>query len=363
MPFDFSTAGRSARERIAVPGVPMESIRRGSHAARNRARVQAIAACAAIAVGAIGAGTGLGAKIYHGVRVWTHGGQASMRMHSFVMVRDPMAADVRAAIAHATFPVVFPVGVPAVNRIVRIASSPAGRPSALVISYNDPAGREGGSFVLVDPAVVDADREAQAASARLPVAAEWRLGSEIVLVGKNGLSPADAARVKAAMIASSPSASLAAVGSTLPTVTVLDPDAAERLALAEQVRPANGRSVLVGSSELRSIARLAERGAPIRDRRTYHANRVPYAGGKLDYQHLTGTISSTVAIAPGGVRAIAAVLRSANRAGGGGCGCNVLFNQPNSGTYWIWTIPASGAADGVQKYAVDATTFAVTPAT
>jgi hypothetical protein len=69
--------------------------------------------------------------------------------------------------------------------------------------------------------------------------------------------------------------------------------------------------------------------------------------------------SHSVAISAGGMRAIAAVLRSKSH-GALECGCEVLFNQPNASTYWIWTIPLQ-ASDAARKYAVDARTFAVTP--
>ena len=362
MSFDFSAAGRSARERIPTPKVPMESIRTRSRAARARGRAQALAACAAIAIVTIGAGTGLGAKISNGVHIWLSGGQVSMQMRSFVMVRDPMATDLRDAIAHATFPVVLPVGLPAGSRVFGIQAIPAERPSVIVIAYHDPAGRDGGSFVLLDPAVVEDRGTVQAAAARLGPVYEWRLHEETVLAGKKFLSPSDIERIKAAMAASSPSDSLAATESALTKVTVLGGES-ERLAIAERFRPQTGPSFLLGQHQTESIPRLAKTGAPILDVRTFRATKVPYANGQLDYSHLTGSTSKTIAISPNGVRAIDAVLRSAAGGHHGDCACEVLFSRPNGNTYWIWTIPMSGSAAGVKKYAVDARTLAVTAAT
>jgi hypothetical protein len=368
MSFDFSAAGRSARERIPAPEVPMESIRTRSRAARTRGRVQTLVACVAIFAGVVGAGSGLGAKIYDGVRVWLSGGEMSMTMTSFVMVREPTARDLRDAIAHATFPVVLPVGVPAGSHVIGIELTPAERPSVIVIAYHDRAGREGGSFALLDPAVVDREGGLQAASARFGPVYDWRLRGEIVLtskrvVSKSFLSADDLARVKAAMARSSPTESLAATEPLLTKVTVIGGGASERLALAERYRPRTGQSVLIDQVQVPSIPRLAQRGAPILDMRTYRATKVPYVNGQLDYAHVTGAASKTIAVSPNGVRAIAAVLRST---GAGdhpnACRCEVLFNQPSSKTYWVWTIPTSGSSDGVKKYVVDARTFSVTPA-
>ena len=361
MSFDFSATGRAAREQITVPEIPMESIRSRSHALRARGRVQALAACAAISVGAIGAGTGLGVKIYDGVHVWLSGGKAAMAVQTFVMVREPTAADVRKAIAHATFPVVFPVGMPVGSRVFGIEATPAGRPSAIIIAYRNTGGAEGATFVLLDPAVVDAQgAAARTAAARFGRVDDWRIGGEIVLVASHRLPPSDLERIKAAMLTSSPSVSLAATEAIAPKVVIVGGH--DRLDRAERLRPPNGSTVLVDQGTVRSITLGGKSGQAILDRRVFRATKVPYANGEMDYRNVKGVPSKAIAVTANGVRAIAAVLRSTGAGRhGNDCGCEVLFSQPNGTTYWIWTMPAS-AAGPVKKYSVDARTLVVTPA-
>ena len=112
--------------------------------------------------------------------------------------------------------------------------------------------------------------------------------------------------------------------------------------------------MLIDRNQTRSVAALAAQGRPILDMRVFHVTDVPYVNGAPDYSRAKGWNARTVAIPPGGVRAIAAVLRSA----GGDCGCEVLFNQPNPAAYRIWTIPLAASAE-VKAYEVDAKTLEV----
>jgi hypothetical protein len=356
MSFDFSATGRSAREMIPVPDVPLASIRSRSEAARNRGRVQALVACAAISVGAVGAGTAIGAKIVDGLRVWVSGGQVAIKLDSIVVIRNPTAPELRGTIAHATFPVVFPVGIPAGSRVFMLTATPADRPRAIIVSYQTHGG-DGPSFVLLDPAAVDASPGGvQAASARFQAVYNWRAGGEVVLALKQRLVPADVERIKAAMAQSSPRESLAVVETMLAKVAVLG--GPNRLEVAERYAPRTGRSVLLDQLQVRSIAGGRNRGMPILDRRVFRASHVPYAHGDIDYRKLGPWRSTSVAVPRNGVRAIAAAVRSA---GGAACACEVLFHQPSATAYWIWTIPMSGPP-AVKKYVVDAKTFGVTAA-
>ena len=358
MSSDFSTKGRSARELIPVPVLPMESIRSRSHADRNRGRMRIFSVCAAIALAALGAGTGVGAKIYDGVRVWLSPGKEAMIVPSGVLMRRPMAADLRKAIASATFPVVFPVGVPAGSRVYMVTLAPAERPSAITVSYQNEGAGLKYSFALLDPAVVAGDDVAVPANAGRPAHRardHWRVGGEIVATGGDNLLPTgDLDRVKAAMSQASPADSLAATEAMLPTIVVLgDP---VRLAIAEHYRPSSGRSVLLGQSEVRSIARLVKRRQPLLDWRITTIRKIVYAKG--DISRGVARQSKVIAVSADGVRAIDAVLRSGGNARAD-CGCEILFNQPSSGTYWVWNIPMSSSGEAT-KFAVDARTFAVT---
>ncbi|SRR5665213_17664 len=360
MSSDFSLTGRSAREQIPVPTLSMDSIRKRSHAAQTRARLRTFVTAAAVSLVVVGAGVGVGAKIYDGVHVWFSGNKVATVVHSLVFMRNPMASDLRTAIAHATFPVVFPAGIPAGTRVNRVMLAPLDRPSAITISYTNPGGFNT-TVVLLDPAVVDANAvQVPGGSMRSPrTFSHWRVGGEIVVAGGE-ISAGDLNQIKAATSVASASESLAATEAMLPDIIVLG--GTVRLEIAERLRPANGRSVLIDELNVRSIARLVKDRKPILDTRFSYADKI----GNMNARIVKAVVirkPDVVAIPADGVRAIDAVLNSSGeRASRDRCGCEILFNQPNPSAYRIWKIPLS-AASTVQTYSVDARTFAVTAST
>ena len=345
------------RELIPVPALPMDSIRRRSRAARARSRMRAIITCAAMGLAALGTVTGVGAKIYDGVHVWLSGGKSAIVVHSAVIMRHPMGSELREAVAHATFPVVFPVGVPAGSRVDMVILAPAGHPSYITVSYQGKAGFKA-SFALLDPAVLTAD------AAKLPTGpvgighgtfSRWRVGGEIVAVRDKSVPADDLERIKAAMAATSPLDSLAITETMLPKITVLG--GTVRLEIAERYRPPNGRSVLLDQAYALSTSRLAERNQTILDARIDTVDNVRYAKGDLASAHRVNG-PNRPAVSAGGVRAIDAVLRFNGDGRKRDCTCEILFSQPSRTAYWIWSIPLSGPA-AARKYSVDARTFAV----
>lgn len=352
---DFSAMGRSARELIPVPALPLESIRSGSHRARARGRMQAIVVCAALSLCALGAGAG--AKMYHDAQVRLSGGKITATVHSGVLMRQPTAADLRKAIARATFPVVFPVGVPAGSRVSMVTLAPADRPSMITVSYQNERTGFKASFVLLDPAVVDSsDASLPGSAPPLREAYHWQAGGETVAVLKNRISLRDVNRAEAAMAKATPAGSLAVTETMLPKMTVLG--ATVRLAVAEQYRPANGRSVLIDGAFLQTVPGLVAHRRPLIDSRIAYITQIAYAHG--DIAKGVARPPKDIAVSAGGVRAIDAVLRSTGAAAGRDCGCEILFNQPSPNVYWVWKIALSGP-ERVSKYAVDARTFAVNP--
>jgi hypothetical protein len=356
MSFDFSAQARSAREAIAVPDVPLGAIRSRARTAHAHERMRLLAASAALVV-ALGAGSVAGAKLYSSVRVWLGGGKAALTVKSFDGVREPTSAEFRTAIAHATFPVVLPVGLPEGTRVTAVFSTPAGHPSALVISYANGRTRTNASFVLVDPAVVDlGGRLLEMQNASPKDVYDWRAGGEVVLMPKT-VSASQAKTVEAAMRSATPAATLAATEPMLPAITVLG--GPNRLELAEHHRTPGVRNVLIDHAQTLSVSGLAAHGQPVRDMRIFHVTEFPYVNGEPDYSRAKGWNERRIVIPPGGVRAIAAVLRSLP-GGAAACTCEVLFSAPNAATYRIATIPLAGT-EPVRVYAVDARTLAVTP--
>jgi hypothetical protein len=352
---EFGFAGKAARNAIAVPALSIESIRRRARAGSMRERVRGLAAVVTIAIALLGAGV-VGAKIYGGIEIWLKGDEGSVAVHSLVMVRNPRPDELRQIAASATFPVVFPVGVPAGSRILRVMYSPADHPSSINVDYGfDPSFRAG--FLIIDPSLVH-NAEQPGATRSGPVY-HWRVGRQIVIVPKRVISQSDVARVQVAMAASSPTESLNAAIAMLPRVWTLGAGGM-RMSIAERLAPKPGLSVLLDSQWVRSIAQRRARGEALRDQRTITIAHIPNAGGVPEYAKATGiSMQNVMVVSVGGVRGIDAVL-SASGTNRADCACEVLFYQPNTAAYWVWIIPTTGP-EVARKYTVDAATLAVSP--
>lgn len=353
MQSDFSARGKTARNLIAVPDLRIDAIRKRSHSAHNGERARAFVACAAVALGAVGAAAGFGGSIYNGVHIWLSGDRAAITVRSFGTVNEPTAADLRATIARATFPVIFPVGLPAGTRIARIMFAPAVHPNSVFVQYEGPHLNVG--LDIFDSSVVNTDGMSLSPGAGRPhvgTVYQWRVGSETVVVPQAYISRVHVDVIKDAMLRATPTSSIAAADGMLRTVLVLGgfngvADTAERVA------PITGQSVLLDRSHMTLIASLAARNRPMLDSRTIYLDNIPTVHGEPDYSKATYRWPKVAVISPGGVRAIDAVLRASSK-----CACEILYNRPNVATYWVWELPINGSAP-VKKYVVDATTLAV----
>lgn len=356
---DFSALGKSAKALIPVPEVPMDLIRGRVRAATRQARLGAIIACGAIALIAVGAATGLGARFYDGVRVWLSGDKAALTIHSFVMVREPTASDLQRVVARATFPVVLPVGVPAGSRMTMLMFAPAERPNFVEVDYHGGPANFKVGFSLVDSAAINTNEATLPTDSwGRPFAADhrWRIGRETVLVPNFArISIADLNRVKAAMMKASPSSSVAESGITLRKVTVLGarPELAD---VAERRAPPSGHSVLLDPPLTRRIPILAKQGKPVVDDRIIYLTNIPLLNGQPDYTKATLHWPRIIVVPVTGVRAIDAVLRFTRSAAN--CGCAILFSQARNARYLISELLLS-APSKVQKFSVDAKSFAV----
>lgn len=357
---DFSAMGKAARALIPVPELSMDSIRARSHSAAARDRVRALIVCGAIRLAVLGAGAAVGEKLYDGVRVWLSGGKAALTVRSLVMVREPTASDLRDVVARATFPIVFPVGVPAGTRVTMILFAPAERPNFVEVQYRNERTNFNVGFSLIDSATVNTNEATlPTGSWRPPFQAgyQWRVGRETVLVPKFArISLHDVNRIEAAMMKASPEGSLALIGTMLRKVMVLGvtPELAD---IAERYAPPSGRSVLLDPQLIRRIPSLVQQGKPVVDDRTIYFSNIPSVHGEPDYSRATLHWPRVIVISAAGVRAIDAVLRFTGTRDD--CDCEILFNQPSNATYWVWKISMS-ASPTARKYSVDAKTFAVT---
>jgi len=358
---DFAAKGKAARDLIAVPELSMESIRRRSRAAAARGRMRAFALCGAVCLIVLGTSVGFGAKIYDGVRVWLSGDQAAMVVRSFVMVREPTSRDVHNAMARATFPILFPVGLPEGTQMSMLMYSPAERPNFIEVVFRNKRTRFNVGFSLFDSSLANTDSGLLPTGSNRPPfteAYQWQVGHETVLVRKLDISPVDASRIKAAMTQASPPASLAAIEATLRKITVVG-GAAQLADIAERYAPASGVSVFLDREQIRQVPRLVRQDKPMLDSRIVYLSNIPSAHGEPDYSKATLRWPKTIVISASGVRAIRAVLLSTGVHND--CSCEILFNQPDNATFWVWKLPLSAPASA-RKYTVDAKTFAVSQA-
>jgi hypothetical protein len=346
MPFDFSEAGRTARDTIQVPAIPFDAIRRRSTEVDFRARAQLLAACFAVALVGISTATGFAQKTLAGVRIWLSGGQASLTIGSFTMVRDPVAADVRRVIDSASFAPVLPTRFPAGTHVSMLMYSPADRPNTISLQYqNDRTGYHGGLTVIATSAV---EAGTAPSSALSQPASSWRVGDETVLLPR---ASADEARID------SLKADLASVRprtfpeSLLRTITVLG--APPPVADAVQ-RYAPRGSVLIGRQFAGELARLAKANRPLLDSRIATLTNIPSKDGAPDYSRATMHWSARAAVPSDGVKALHAMLRAVRPA----CTCAVLYSGEAGGTYHVALIAPSPPYAPV-RYDVSKSTLSV----
>src|SRR5215472_4094495 len=358
MPFDLATTGRSARENIAVPDVPLGGIRERSLASARAARRRTAVALAAVLVFA-GAGAAYGAKIYQGVRLILGGGKVAVNIASLVMVREPTAADIRDIAERATFPVVLPVGLPSDARATMVLYAPREHPDSVTIDYSSAHGF-GAGFSLFDTSHVETN------STALPSQLEqsekdvyvWRVGQETVVVPKSHMTGQDQQRIQTAMAASSRTDSLERTTPLLQMISIQGASS-EIVQIASRYAPANGRAVLLDERYSSLIPADAAKGQAFLDTRVVYLDDIPSDNGEPDYSQAKISFPKRTVIPPSGVRAIAAVLRRGEVRTN--CPCAILFDGSDDSSFRIWTIPSGSHRGSVHEYSVDATTLRVTP--
>jgi hypothetical protein len=346
MPFDFSTAGRAARDTIAVPAIPYDAIRRRSNQADFRARAQLLAACFAIALIGISTATGFAQKTLAGVRIWLSGGKAAVAIDSFVLVRDPLPADVQRIMDSASFSPVFPTHLPPGAHVWTLMYSPSSRPDTISVQYrNERTGYHSGLTVVATSALEQGS--AAPSSALSSAVYSWRVGDETVLMLR-GMAPAKIDALKADLSSAQPRT---IQPSLLRSVTVLG--APSPVADAVEKYASRG-SVLIGSQFVAQIARLAKANQPLLDSRIVTLTNIPTKNGDPDYMKATYHWSSRAAVPSDGVRAVNAVLRTSAP----NCRCTVLYSGEAGGTYKV-ALVASSPPYAAVRYSVSKRTLFV----
>ena len=358
MAADFSATVKAARAQLQVPDLPMDWIRNRSREAERRDRIRFLIACSAGGILTLVGAAAIGGKLYEGVRVWLSGGEAAVGVRSLVMVREPTAEDLRTIAVRATFPIIFPVGLPSGTRVAMVLYAPAERPNTVTVEYRNERAKFRAGFSLFDSAIVNANETTPSGGSPRPsfrAAYHWTVGRETVLVPKTSVSSSEANHVELAMTKVSPNGSLASTEPMLRKVILLG-ELSDVVDIAERCAPVNGSSVLLDERKVQEISRLVKERKPVLDTRTIYLDNIPSVRGEPDYSKATLHWPKVVAVPEKGVEAIDAVLHAPKVSPL--CNCEVLFNQPNSSTYLVWTIPVSPSASAT-KFAVDANTLKV----
>ncbi len=349
MPSEFSNAGKASLRAIAVPPLVMNAVRARAQERRSRTGLRRIIVGATLAIGILGAATVAVVK-NAGVDLWVSGNKGAFMMHSLEWIRSPQASEFRAAVANATFPVVYPVGLPAGAKLVDMQVAPQGAPSTVMLAYRGP-GEFHADFILANPKIVNAAKFGPGgAQPHFGHIDTWRVGDEVVVVPKGLLSAAAIDRIESAMRKTSPAASAADAQSRLLPFIVLG--GIDRVVTAARYAPSTGSSVLIEDSQVRSLPRRIAARDPFVDNRVQSLSGFIYEKGKLSgarSKPVPGVSSKKVVINLDGMKAIESALRAHGMLQ---CRCDVLFHR-GAAAYTIWALPLGHGA--VSKYVVPAT--------
>ena len=303
MPSEFVERARCAYAAIPVPGPPLDRIRKRVHRRGMRDRAVAIAFGAVLAVtgGTVIAAPGAGAAISNAIRVWVSGGTAAIDVRGLVVTKNPTPGDLASVAARATFPVVFPVALPATMRVHQLMFAPADHPTTITVLYASPTGSTRG-FTLVDASTVNPDPPPSGTFRR--AIHRWRIGREDVIDSASRVA-ADAS-IERAMRSITPAGSLNVTAAIAAHITNLG--AALNVQIEAERRGRDG-GVLIDPRHLELIPSLARASLPLRDDRTVTLTDIPRIAGTPDYAHAKLQFSRSVAISADGVKDVAAYLR------------------------------------------------------
>lgn len=399
---DFAQACKTAKSKIVVPRLPLETIRLAAarrHQARPR-RPLVVAGSAIAATMALGFGVAFGARILSGIRIWlAPSGKVTIAANRISGDFRPSAQSLRATIADAPFRVFLPIGLPHGARLRSIFTLYGGT-RALVLTYAYPipsqARRGFATFMLSKPSLA---LTRSAASFRkimglkpyvvlsgvrssMHLSAHWVIGNEEVTVLGSSLKSSQIAHIKASMGTTTPETSLDAT--ILMTGQIIAVGAPETRALAEQHRQPGSNGYLVGGELVPALVQLVQEKAvlPIaRGSIVEVIDRGPRRAYTLKYYapgtpvkpsrraspapgiSLTGV--STEAIAAEYVRSIASVFQTlavdSSLAGANGRGSryDFLVNHHSADCDWVWTLPRAPGTLPVHRYQVNRQTFKV----
>lgn len=358
MPSDFVESGKRLETSIRVTDVPLSRIRERARRAHVSQRLKLLIGSAAT-VAVLGSGT-VFAAMHGGVKMWLSGDRAAISMHSFT-VSQVDASTLRHVAQTAAFPVVLPVGIPRQWRLMQVAYAPSDHPNFIDAMYRDSKTASLKQVVMVESStVVNGLPPALPNGEAIPSGnvIHWNVGEETVILVGGGSKDA----IEAAMASTTPEASLSQNLARLPRVRSLGGEF-DVFVAAEALSPADGTSTLVDRGHLADIANLARSHSALTYRVSNIFEDLPSVNGRADFSRAKVRAENAVAVSPGGVRALAAVLDAGACGRGGRMGsaftCETLINERSGRPYWVWAIPIHSSASPT-KYRVDRSTYEVT---
>ena len=392
---DFARACKTAKSKIVVPRLPLETIRLAAvrpHQGRPR-RPLLVAGAAIAATMALGFGVAFGAKILSGIRIWlSPSGKVAIVANRIAGDVRPTAQSLRDAVADAPFRAFLPIGLPHGARLRSIITLYGGT-RVLMLTYAYPipsqARRGFATFVLSEPSLPLARSVASfrkimgikpyvvlwGARSSMHLSAHWAIGNEEVAVLGSSLTRSQIARVKASMGTTTPKQSLDAT--ILMTGQIIAVGAPVARVLAEQHRQPGSNGYLVDGKLVPALVRLVQQRAasPVTNGSIVevigHGPRRAYTlkyyapGTSLNAPGTSLTGVSTEAIAAEYVRSIASVIQTlavdSSLAGANGRGSHYdfLVYHHSANCDWVWTLPRVPGTLPVHRYQVSRQTSKV----
>lgn len=208
MPSKFQSMCESAAEGIFVPEIPLAGIRSAAKQVpvlKRRKRVVAIVIFGVFIAGAAAAA----AELWDNGAHLSFGPSGRVRMSTtdeFHVMKDPTPGDLRTIARGATFPVQYPVGLPAGTTLGEIGYGP----SSMLLDYNLPGAWRRPNHLLriwlVDPRALASPRSSRAFSFKMGGLAStgsvrWIIGHELVIVMRSLATQAEIENIKRAMVA------------------------------------------------------------------------------------------------------------------------------------------------------------------
>jgi hypothetical protein len=216
MQSNFELSCKTAREAIAVPAVPMDSIRQGAqHRPSERAGRRRRGALAATVAGLSIVAVAAAAEMLGHVQISLDpSGAARIAFDGagghWLPVRNPTEQDINRAARAMNFPVILPTGLPQGTTAMQLMAL---GPGAMQITYNLPgASRRSNHLlfvILANPKSVAPDNAAapkgkytmEFGQTKGVGAVRWMVGQEEVIVLKSTITTSELAHFKAVMTA------------------------------------------------------------------------------------------------------------------------------------------------------------------